>query len=264
MLSLLLRYKIALPNQAAEITKLADLLHNRNYFSTQEQLFVFLAGLQVQEKAKAGWHATLKVGNASVALSGSKALYRAVTAEEFQQGLSITATDPLYAALSVDAYPEAPPAPDSDPIEVQREWYGLDGKRVKPDALQVGSLLLTHLMVSSSTDINDALVVDLLPAGFELENTNLQTNESLEGLQLEGMDKPVLELLSSSVPRTQEFRDDRYVAALPLKAKTRHHLFYLTRVVSTGKFNVPPPYVEDMYRPELNGVGAAPAAVVIP
>ncbi|OQX01499.1 MAG: hypothetical protein BWK73_45795 [Thiothrix lacustris] len=78
------------------------------------------------------------------------------------------------------------------------------------------------------------------------------------------MDKPVLELLSSSVLRTQEFRDDRYVAALPLKAKTRHHLFYLTRVVSTGKFSVPPTYVEDMYRPELNGVGAVPAAVVIP
>ena len=264
MLYLLLRHKIALPNQATEITKLADLLHNRNYFSTQEQLFVFLAGLQVQEKAKASWHAALKVGNDSVALSGSKAAYRAVTAEEFQQGLSITATDPLYVALSVDGYPVAPPAPDSDPIEVQRQWYGMDGKPVKPEALQVGSLLLTHLMVSSSTDINDALVVDLLPAGFELENTNLQTNESLEGLQLEGMDKPVLELLSSSVPRTQEFRDDRYVAALPLKAKTRHHLFYLTRVVSTGKFSVPPTYVEDMYRPELNGVGATPAAMVIP
>ena len=90
-------------------------------------------------------------------------------------------------------------------------------------------------MVSSNTDINDALVVDLLPAGFELENTNLQANESLEGLQLEGMDKPVLELIDSSTPRTQEFRDDRYVAALPLEAKTRHHLFYMVRVVSTGQ-----------------------------
>jgi uncharacterized protein YfaS (alpha-2-macroglobulin family) len=86
----------------------------------------------------------------------------------------------------------------------------------------------------------------------------------MEGLQLEGMDKPVLELLGSSSPRTQEFRDDRYVAALPLEAKARHHLFYMVRVVSTGKFVVPPPYVEDMYRPELNGVGAAPAALVIP
>ena len=62
MLYLLLRYKVDMPQQAAEINKLADLLHNRNYFSTQEQLFVFLAGLKVQEKAKAGWKAALKVG----------------------------------------------------------------------------------------------------------------------------------------------------------------------------------------------------------
>lgn len=114
-------------------------------------------------------------------------------------------------------------------------------------------------------EINDALVVDLLPAGFEIENTNLQTNESLEGLQLEGMDKPVMELMGSSSLRTQEFRDDRYLAALPLEAKTRHHLFYMVRVVSSGKFRVPPPYAEDMYRPELNGVGVVtPGQLDIP
>jgi hypothetical protein len=163
----------------------------------------------------------------------------------------------------LDGYPDSTPAPDSDPVEVQRNWYRMNGKLVQPSDIKAGDLLLTHVMVSSSIDINDALVVDLLPAGFELENTNLQTNESLEGLQLEGMDKPVLELMGSSVLRTQEFRDDRYVAALPLDAKARHHLFYMVRVVSPGKFVVPPTYVEDMYRPELNGMGAAPSDLVI-
>ena len=264
MLYLLLRYKADIPGVSTEINKLADLLHNRNYFSTQEQLFVFLAGLKVQEKAKDGWKASLKIGSDSVDLSGTKTLYRGLSADEFKQGISITATQPLYASLTLDGYPDATPAPDSDPIEVQRNWYGMNGKLVQPSAIKAGDLLLTHVMVSSSIDINDALLVDLLPAGVELENTNLQTNESLEGLQLEGMDKPVLELMESSVLRTQAFRDDRYIAALPLNAKARHHLFYMVRVVSPGKFVVPPTYVEDMYRPELNGVGAAPADLVIP
>lgn len=264
VLYLLLRHKVDMPQQAAGIGKLADLLHNRNYFSTQEQLFTLLAGLKVQEKAKAGWKASLKVGNDSVDMSGSGTQYRALSADEFQQSVSITAKEAMYVALTLDGYPDTMPGPDSDPIEIQRNWYGMDGKKVQPEDIKAGALLLTHLMVSSNTDINDALVADLLPAGFEIENTNLQTNESMEGLQLEGMDKPVLELLGSSSPRTQEFRDDRYVAALPLEAKARHHLFYLVRVVSTGKFVVPPPYVEDMYRPELNGVGAAPATLVIP
>lgn len=264
VLYLLLRNKVEIPQQAAEINRLADLLHNRNYFSTQEQLFVFLAGLKIQEKAKSGWQAALKVGQDSVDLTGNKALNRSLSPEEFQKGVSITAKEPVYVALTLDGYPDAMPALDSDPIEVRRNWYSMDGKLKPVQDIKAGDLLLTDVMVSSSTDINDALVVDLLPAGFELENTNLQTNESMEGLQLEGMDKPVLELLSSSTPRTQEFRDDRYVAALPLKAKTHQHLFYMVRVVSTGKFVVPPTYVEDMYRPELNGVGVAPADLVIP
>lgn len=264
VLYLLLRHKAKLPQLATEINQLVDLLHNRNYFSTQEQLFTLLAGLKVQEKSQTAWKATLTIGKDSVDLASSGTQYRTLSATDFQQGIQVTASQPLYLALNVDGYPSTVPAPDSDPIEVQRTWYSLDGKKVSADGIKAGALLLTHLAVSSNIDINDALVADLLPAGFEIENTNLSGNESLEGLQLEGMDKPVLELLGSSELRTQEFRDDRYIAALPLSAKTRHHLFYLVRVVSAGKFAVPPPYVEDMYRPELNGVGAVPSTLVIP
>ncbi|EIJ33282.1 alpha-2-macroglobulin family protein [Thiothrix nivea] len=267
MLYLLLRYQVSIPQQAAEITKLADLLHNRSYFSTQEQLFTLLAGLKVEEKLKAGWQAALKIGDGSVDLPGKGVHYQSLAAMDFQKGISIATQgqEPLYVALSLDGYPDVAPAPDSDPVMIQRDWYGMDGKLLQTGDIKPGSLLLTHLALESAVEINDALVVDLLPAGFEIENTNLQTNESLEGLQLEGMDKPVMELMGSSSLRTQEFRDDRYLAALPLEAKTRHHLFYMVRVVSSGKFRVPPPYAEDMYRPELNGVGVVtPGQLDIP
>ncbi|MGL4186370.1 MAG: hypothetical protein ACRCR4_11395, partial [Thiotrichaceae bacterium] len=118
--------------------------------------------------------------------------------------------------------------------------------------------------VSSNDSLRDALVVDLVPAGLEVENTNLANNESLEGLQLEGTDKPLTELVDSTTLKHQEFRDDRYVAALALEPKTRYHLFYLARVVSSGKFAVPPPTVLDMYRPEFSGIGAAPSGLAIP
>lgn len=266
MLYLLLRYKVEIPQQAAHINKLADLLHNRSYFSTQEQLFTLLAGLKVEAKLKSGWQAGLKIGDSTVDLSGKGVHYSALTAEDFQKGISVMAKgqEPLYAALMVNGYPIVAPAPDSDPIEVQRSWHTMDGKLLQPQDVKPGALLLIHLAIESAVDIHDALVVDLLPAGFEIENTNLQSNEGLEGLQLTGTDKPVTELLNSSSPRTQEFRDDRYLAALPLEAKTRHHLFYMVRVVSAGDFVVPPPYAEDMYRPELNGVGATPDKLLIP
>jgi uncharacterized protein YfaS (alpha-2-macroglobulin family) len=40
-------------------------------------------------------------------------------------------------------------------------------------------------------------------------------------------------------------------------------LFYMLRVVTPGKFQVPATFAEDMYRPELRAYGVAPAPVTV-
>ncbi len=63
-----------------------------------------------------------------------------------------------------------------------------------------------------------------------------------------------------------EYRDDRFVAALSLDQTDRnYHLYYLARAVTPpgGQYQVPPPYIEDMYRPYLQALGSSPAAVTI-
>jgi len=41
-------------------------------------------------------------------------------------------------------------------------------------------------------------------------------------------------------------------------------VFYLVRAVSPGTFQVPPPLIEDMYRPQVRGVGkSAPASIKV-
>lgn len=265
MLYLLLRYKVNVPNLGERVRGLADLLHDHNYLSTQEQLFAFLAGLKIQEKAKEPWKAVLKLAGNNLDLAGSAMQVRSLTASDLQGEAVLTAAGnkSVYVDLSLDGYSAVMPALDTDPIDIKREWYSLKGKKLKPEEVKAGDLLLVHLTVNSAIAIHDALVVDMLPAGLEIENTNLVANEDLQALQLEGMEKPVTELLDSSTLRTQEFRDDRYVAALPLEAKTRHHLFYMARVVSAGAFVIPPPHAEDMYRPELNGTGVAEGTLTI-
>lgn len=266
ILYLLLRYKVDVPKLGDRVRELAGLVHDHNYLSTQEQLFAFLAGLKIQEKSREPWKATLKLAGNSLDLSGSGMQVRSLTAADLQGAATLTATGnhPVYVDLSLDGYPAVMPSLDTDPIDIKREWYNLQGKKVQPDAVKAGDLLLVHLIVNSNVAVHDALVVDMLPAGFEIENTNLANNEDLQTLQLEGTNKPVTELLDSSTLRTQEFRDDRYVAALPLEAKTRHHLFYMVRVVSGGTFVIPPPHVEDMYRPELNGTGLSEGKLTVP
>ncbi|OHC29074.1 MAG: hypothetical protein A2Y50_15100 [Pseudomonadales bacterium RIFCSPLOWO2_12_59_9] len=103
----------------------------------------------------------------------------------------------------------------------------------------------------------DALVIDLLPAGLELENQNLgESAASLEDASSEVKDWQ--QAMQNSAPKHQEFRADRYVAAVDVPGEGTTHLLYLARAVTPGSYRVPPPQVESMYRPNWQAVGAAP------
>ena len=55
----------------------------------------------------------------------------------------------------------------------------------------------------------------------------------------------------------EEFRDDRYVAAINLEGSGTTHLLYLARAVTPGTYRVPPPQVESMYVPQWRATGTA-------
>jgi len=63
--------------------------------------------------------------------------------------------------------------------------------------------------------------------------------------------------------RYQAYRDDRFVAALPLTQGVNAHLFYLVRAVTPGNYAVPQVLVEDMYRPSLRALSAPAEPVLI-
>lgn len=58
-------------------------------------------------------------------------------------------------------------------LQIERHILGTDGKSKSLDSLRSGDLVLVWLQVKASNSVPDALVVDLLPAGLELENQNL-------------------------------------------------------------------------------------------
>ena len=107
-----------------------------------------------------------------------------------------------------------------------------------------------------------ALLTDLLPAGLEIENFNLGDAKQWAGVVVD--DVAVHEMVSQAQVRHQEFRDDRYVAAVKLTSGDRAQLYYLVRAVTPGTYTAPPPLVEDMYRPMLRGVGrSVPTSITV-
>ncbi|MGB0845245.1 MAG: alpha-2-macroglobulin family protein [Thiolinea sp.] len=257
ILYLLLANKQEVPNLGERVKVLTQNIYRRTYLSTQEQVFVYLLGQQLEQQAGQEWQAELQINNQQVPLSQSGAYVQSLVAADFGSALKISSKydAPLYISLALKGYPDKAPAAKDDPISVQRQWHTLDGKVIAADQIKTGDLLLTRLDIKSEVAINDALVVDLLPSGFEIENTNLFDNKTLASVIPEGFTRTVPDILASVNKNTEEFRDDRYVAALRLNAGARYQLFYLVRVSAAGNAVVPPPLVEDMYRPDLYGVG---------
>jgi hypothetical protein len=262
-------YQLLLNNQVVDnlneqVADLSSLIQGRHYFSTQEQVFIFLLGRELDKRSATNWKASLMINDQSVALSQSGTYLRALSAEDFRQ-IRITSEHnaPLYISLNIQGYPEKAPLERKRPVSIKRDWFKLDGKQVAENAVQVGDLLLTRLTVKSEKVLNDALVVDLLPSGFDIENTNLLSNNVLQGITLEDMSRPLLDVIAETQKKTEEFRDDRYIAALQLNADATHQLFYLVRVIAGGNIVVPPPYVEDMYRPDIRAVGRSPGQLSV-
>jgi uncharacterized protein YfaS (alpha-2-macroglobulin family) len=103
-------------------------------------------------------------------------------------------------------------------------------------------------------------VVDHIPAGLEVENVNLSKGPEAKEFKVDGVN--LEEAMNDARIKHKEYRDDRFVAAVSLDGNPLV-LFYMLRVVTPGKFQVPATFAEDMYRPELRAYGVAPAPVTV-
>ncbi|MDD5031149.1 MAG: hypothetical protein PHH58_16900, partial [Rhodoferax sp.] len=106
----------------------------------------------------------------------------------------------------------------------------------------------------------DGLVVDRIPAGFEVENLNLSQGPQAGEFKVEGVN--IASANASGRILHTEYRDDRFVVAAKLGGDVLD-LFYLVRAVTPGRYVVPAPFAEDMYRPEIRGIGKAEADITV-
>jgi uncharacterized protein YfaS (alpha-2-macroglobulin family) len=236
--------------------KLRDAIRGRQWFSTQERTALFLSGIALEQSLNAEWKAEWQLGQSvsqTVTATGTwrKHLDAGDLAETFR--LASQHDKPLYADVLLNGYGKEAPAPQESGMGVASQWYNAAGKPVTPQKVKTGELFLVHVSVTAKERVPDALLVQLLPAGFELENQNLEHAIKLDNFRIDG--KPLHELRDATQVKYQEYRDDRFVTALDQMPWNSGHLFYLVRAVTPGVYQVPPPIVEDMYRPEIRAIG---------
>jgi alpha-2-macroglobulin len=126
---------------------------------------------------------------------------------------------------------------------LERSFLTMDGKPANLEEVRQNDVLVVVIGGSATSTLDhQALIVDLLPAGFEIENARLDHGRSTEELEW---------IPALSKTRHVEFRDDRFVAAIDLAGRTRSFaVAYLARAVTPGHYKLPAAHIEDMYKPQ--------------
>jgi hypothetical protein len=269
MIALVHERKLARPAYDARTIALGRELDTRRntgwlYLSTQEQVALARLGKALAADQKKLVSGTWSVGGEGEPVAPSRIFGRVFDHATLARGVRFApeGEPPMFASLEVAGIPRSAPAPDARQIGIERSYYSTDGKPWKGGSLKEGEALIVRVGITPNVSIPDALFTDLLPAGLEIENFNLGDARQWADVVVDGI--AIAERSGSADIKHEEYRDDRFVAALNLSRGSTARLFYLVRAVTPGTYIVPPPLVEDMYRPEIRGVGkSTPASITV-
>jgi hypothetical protein len=256
---------------------------SREYTSTQEQAWMLLAANALADQAKAG---KLVVNGAPV----QSPLLRSMTAEALAKTTLSVANEedePVDAVVTVIGAALTPEPAVSKGFTIERSYYTVDGKPIDLKSATGGygtvkqnDRFIAVVKIEAKEPGGRVLLVDRLPAGFEIENPRL----------VESGDVKALDWLKTTVrPEHSEFRDDRFIAAFnltnvptaensdgsnanddeggaaPAKGPAASAtVAYMVRAVTPGAFVHPAATVEDMYHPQRYARSAAGKLTVAP
>jgi uncharacterized protein YfaS (alpha-2-macroglobulin family) len=181
-------------------------------------------------------------------------------------------TQPVYAAVSTRGVPTTPLPAEAKGIEITRSFHKPDGSDANLGQVRQNDRLIV-LLSGKAQDQNDysyreLAILDLLPAGFEIEAP----------LEAENVYRWLPKLDETTIVQA---RDDRYFATVHLGepydpfgrwGRVRRDgsypngfkLAYVVRAVTPGSYVVPAFQVEDMYRPAFLARTAPGRTTVLP
>lgn len=247
-----------LPEIKAELSK-------RRWLSTQERGMLFRTAKSLTQQSDGDWQINLTNAGETTPIQRQQDLVNVYVGDDAKTDIKIenTGDEALYVDWIYQGYPNKPMAL-TEGVSVDKQYYDLSGKVLDLSTVSSGDLVIVKISASLDKSIGylpDALLVDLLPAGFEPENQALDHAMSLDDIQIDG--KTPKQWNENNRLKHEEYRDDRYVAAFTLSSYEATHLVYLVRAVTPGTYTVPQTLVEDMYRPDIRGLSDTDAQLTI-
>ncbi len=233
---------------------LGQRIKDGHFGSTQENVWVFMSMAQVYKTLDS---------TAKTELLLNRAPYKALEGKENSvsdntlsgKTLTIKNTGDLksFYYLMAEGTPlQKNTKSRSNGLAISRVYYDKSGKPVNLSNVVQGEMLIATLSLKTEKEpVRNVVVVDLLPAGLEIENPRLSSRGQLEFEPHYG--------LSAAY---QDIRDDR-ILIFSDQISGEQHFSYAVRAVTPGRFTVPNAYAEAMYDPDINAESYEEKPIVI-
>jgi hypothetical protein len=221
----------------------SDRLKRERYLNTQERAFSFLAlGKIARRTAKSNVSGEVRVNGKTIAKiegdwKGSSEVLKSSSIEVSTKG-----NGRLYYSWVAEGISASGAYKQEDSyIKVRRHFFDRFGKPLSGNTFKQNDLVIVELTLEKAfgSPLENIVITDLLPAGFEIENPRTK--------ELPGMDW----IKNESQPTALDVRDDRihfFVDAIFPKQR----YYYAVRAVSLGQFKQGPVSADAMYNGEIH------------
>ncbi|MEO9966240.1 MAG: MG2 domain-containing protein [Reichenbachiella sp.] len=243
------------PQIASMIKRLSKEMKSRRYMSTQERVFGFLAlGKVARNNAGSNVTAEVKVGGKTVAEFTKKTLK--LTSDQLIGGkvtISTSGQGNLYYFWEMEGIPVDGSYKEEDSfIRVRKSFYDRRGRQITSGKFKQNDLIVVKLSISSKSGelIENVAMTDMLPAGFEIENSRIS-------------DVPTITWIKDGRrPDYLDVRDDRISYFINLRNTGIVNYYYIVRAVSKGTFQMGPVGADAMYDGEYHSYSGGGTVVV--
>ena len=227
----------------------ANKLKTRRWLSTQERAFAFLAlGKLARSASKSDVSAEVRVNGKVIAKveggqwRGDKNALKGTNVEVVTKG-----SGRLYFFWEAEGISASGGYKEEDNyLRVRKRFYNRFGQPINGNTFKQNDLVVVGITLerSYSTDIENVVITDLLPAGFEIENPRTK--------EIPGMDW----IKDASTPTALDVRDDRIHFFVDAK-KDKQTYYYAVRAVSPGNYKMGPVSADAMYNGEYHSYHGA-------
>lgn len=226
------------------------------WYTTQENAFAFLAlGKILRKKGERGNY-TGTISIAGKEFSKFTAENQSFAAKDWagkDVSIEIKGTgmcyyywraDGISSKLTIDEY-------DHD-LMVRRRYLDEHGNAINYTTFKQGEPLIAEITIKPLTEsLDNVAIVDLLPAGFEIENPRLQSRKGIDWIDKDAY-----------TPLYIDIRDDRMILYGNFQHGRTAKFYYGLRAVTQGTFILPPIRAEAMYASMKASVASSGRVVI--